>query len=142
MCNVKVEFYVLLTVHLDAILGNDQLDALFLNVFILCLYMFRAASAHHQEGPWCPYTACVEINCMKTPASPPNVWRLRESPCRTAAGHRSGSVEGTVPTVDWRDREERPRNCQTSWERYLNIEYDTANFTPTVKVRQQYSGFF
>jgi hypothetical protein len=29
--------------------GNDQLDALFLNVFILCLYMFRAASAHHQE---------------------------------------------------------------------------------------------
>jgi hypothetical protein len=32
------------------ILGNDQLDALFLNVFILCLYMFRATSAHHQEG--------------------------------------------------------------------------------------------
>jgi hypothetical protein len=43
-------FYVLLTVHLDAILGNDQLNALFLNVFILCLYMFRAASVHHQEG--------------------------------------------------------------------------------------------
>jgi hypothetical protein len=43
------EFYVLLTVHLDAILGNDQLDALFLNVFILCFYMFRAGSAHHQE---------------------------------------------------------------------------------------------
>jgi hypothetical protein len=43
-------FYVLLTVHLDAILGNDQLDALFLTVFILCLYMFRVASAHHQEG--------------------------------------------------------------------------------------------
>jgi hypothetical protein len=42
--------YVLLTVHLDAILGNDQLDALFLNAFILCLYMFQAASAHHQEG--------------------------------------------------------------------------------------------
>jgi hypothetical protein len=44
------EFYVLLTVHLDAILGSDKLDALFLNVFILCLYMFRAASSHHQEG--------------------------------------------------------------------------------------------
>jgi hypothetical protein len=42
-------FYVLLTVHLDAILGNDQLVALFLNVFILHLYMFRAGSAHHQE---------------------------------------------------------------------------------------------
>jgi hypothetical protein len=32
------------------ILVNDQLDALFLNVFISYLYMFRAASAHHQEG--------------------------------------------------------------------------------------------
>jgi hypothetical protein len=30
--------------------GKDQLDALFLNVFSSCLYMFRAASAHHQEG--------------------------------------------------------------------------------------------
>jgi hypothetical protein len=46
----NAEFYVLLTVHLDAILGNDQLDALFLNVFISCLYMFRATSAHHQKG--------------------------------------------------------------------------------------------
>jgi hypothetical protein len=44
------DFYVLLTVHLDAILSNDQLDALFLNVFIFRVYMFRAASAHHQEG--------------------------------------------------------------------------------------------
>jgi hypothetical protein len=37
--------------HIDwiDILGNDQFDALFLNVFILCLYMFRAASAHHLE---------------------------------------------------------------------------------------------
>jgi hypothetical protein len=31
------------------ILVNDQLDALFFNVFISCLYMFRATSAHHQE---------------------------------------------------------------------------------------------
>jgi hypothetical protein len=46
---VLTDFYVLLIVQLDAILGNDQLDALFLNVFILCLYMFRAASAHHHE---------------------------------------------------------------------------------------------
>ena len=28
---------------------NDQIDALFLNVFISCFYMFRATSAHHQE---------------------------------------------------------------------------------------------
>jgi hypothetical protein len=46
----KKEFYILLTVHLDVILVNDQLDALFLHVFISCLYMFRATSAHHQEG--------------------------------------------------------------------------------------------
>jgi hypothetical protein len=31
------------------ILVNDRLDALFLNVFISCIYMFRATSAHHQE---------------------------------------------------------------------------------------------
>jgi hypothetical protein len=47
---VQKEFHILLTVHLDVILVNDQLDALFFNVFIFCLYMFRAASAHHQEG--------------------------------------------------------------------------------------------
>jgi hypothetical protein len=46
----STKLYVLLTMHLDAILGNDQLDALFFNVFILRLYMFRAASAHHQGG--------------------------------------------------------------------------------------------
>jgi hypothetical protein len=38
------------TIQSQKILGNDQLDALSLNAFILCLYMFRAASAHHQEG--------------------------------------------------------------------------------------------
>jgi hypothetical protein len=40
---------ILLTVHLDVILVNDQLDVLFLSVFTLCLYMFRATSAHYQE---------------------------------------------------------------------------------------------
>ena len=35
--------------HLDVILVNDQLDALFLSLFISGLYMFRATSAHHQE---------------------------------------------------------------------------------------------
>jgi hypothetical protein len=29
-----IVFYILLTVHLDVILVNDQLDALFLNVFM------------------------------------------------------------------------------------------------------------
>jgi hypothetical protein len=37
------------TLH-QVILGNDRLDALFLNVFILSLFVFRTASAHHQEG--------------------------------------------------------------------------------------------
>jgi hypothetical protein len=32
--NASFDFYILLTVHLDAILDNDQLDALYLNVFI------------------------------------------------------------------------------------------------------------
>ena len=44
-----VKFYISLTVHLDVILVNDQLDALFLNVFVSCLYVFRATGAHHQE---------------------------------------------------------------------------------------------
>jgi hypothetical protein len=40
--NYRLDFYLLLSVHLDVILVNGQLDALFLNVFISCLYMFRA----------------------------------------------------------------------------------------------------
>ena len=47
--NIFTKFYILLTVRLDVILVNDQLDALFLIVFISCLYMFRATNAHHQE---------------------------------------------------------------------------------------------
>ena len=31
---ITTDFYILLTVHLEAILDNNQLDALFLNVFI------------------------------------------------------------------------------------------------------------
>jgi hypothetical protein len=50
IAEVTEEFYILLTVHFDAILVNEQLDALFFNLFILCLYMFRTTSAHHQEG--------------------------------------------------------------------------------------------
>ena len=42
-------FYILLTVRLDVILVNNQLDALFLSVFISRLYMFQTTSSHHQE---------------------------------------------------------------------------------------------
>jgi hypothetical protein len=43
--------FVLLTVHLDAILGNDQLDALFLNVFIYASTGFHltGTSVTHQS---------------------------------------------------------------------------------------------
>jgi len=52
-------FYVLLTVHLSIfILAINQLDAqnLFYDKFILCLYMFRAPCAHHQEVKIVLYT--------------------------------------------------------------------------------------
>jgi hypothetical protein len=39
--DVNFMFYILLTVHLDAILGNDQLDALFLNVFVYASTRFE-----------------------------------------------------------------------------------------------------
>jgi hypothetical protein len=39
----------MLTLHLDVILVNDQLDALFFNVFVSFLYMFRATITHRQE---------------------------------------------------------------------------------------------
>ena len=47
----KYFFNVLLTVHLSIILVISQLNAqiLFFNKFIICLYMFRALCAHHQE---------------------------------------------------------------------------------------------
>ena len=47
--HVDTKFYILLTVHLEAILDDNHLGAVFLNVFISCLYMFGATSAHHQE---------------------------------------------------------------------------------------------
>ena len=40
---------VLLTVRLSIILVINQLSVLFYNKFIICLYMFRALCAHHQE---------------------------------------------------------------------------------------------
>jgi len=45
-------FNVLLAVHLSIILVMNQLNAkkiMFYNKFIICLYMFRALCAHHQE---------------------------------------------------------------------------------------------
>jgi hypothetical protein len=58
----------------NSILGNDQLDALFLNAFILCLYMFRAASAHHQE--------CVIPDDVLIQFGPPDDEHLLLETCR------------------------------------------------------------
>jgi hypothetical protein len=43
---IKLNMY---SVWHNYILVNEQLDALFLDVFISCLCMFRTTSAHHQE---------------------------------------------------------------------------------------------
>jgi hypothetical protein len=73
------KFYVLLTVHLDVILVNDQLDALFLNVFISRLCMFRATSAHHQEDQ---LPECVIPDVVLTQVCPPDDEHMLLETCR------------------------------------------------------------
>jgi hypothetical protein len=70
LCNkpTNAQFYILLTVNLDVILVTDQVDALFFNVFISCLYMFRATSAHNMQRH--------EINTLKKHASIWSVTRI------------------------------------------------------------------
>jgi hypothetical protein len=51
--NNIILFYVLLTVHLDAILGNEQLDALFLNVFIFMPLHVSSSKCSSSGGPNC-----------------------------------------------------------------------------------------
>jgi hypothetical protein len=48
-----MELYVLLTVHLDAVLGNDQLDALFLNVFFYASTCRAGLDRHDRHSPEC-----------------------------------------------------------------------------------------
>jgi len=43
-------FYVLLTVHLNITLANDQLDAQIFNTFVIILYMCRAISCSSSGG--------------------------------------------------------------------------------------------
>jgi hypothetical protein len=57
------------------ILVNDQLDALFFNVFISCLYMFRATSAHHQEDQLVSIHQLVQLD-------PPDDEHLLLETCR------------------------------------------------------------
>ena len=47
----KMFFYVLLTVHLDVILVNDQLDALFFNVFISTPLHVSCSKCSSSGGP-------------------------------------------------------------------------------------------
>jgi hypothetical protein len=46
------EFYILLTVHLDAIMGNDQLDALFLMYLFMPLHV-SSSKCLSSGGPNC-----------------------------------------------------------------------------------------
>jgi hypothetical protein len=48
-----------LIIKYNIILVNDQLDALFLNVFILCLYMFRSWSARQSPPRVCYTRWCI-----------------------------------------------------------------------------------
>ena len=47
------KFYVSLTVHLDVILVNDKLNALFLNVFISTLLHVSSSKCSSSGGPTC-----------------------------------------------------------------------------------------
>ena len=49
----EVKFCVLLTVHLDVILVNDQLDSLFLNVFISTPLRVSSSKCSSSGGPTC-----------------------------------------------------------------------------------------
>ena len=51
-------FYILLTVHLDVILVNDQLDALFFNVFISTPLHVSSSKCSSSGGPTCINTPC------------------------------------------------------------------------------------
>jgi hypothetical protein len=99
--NPYTEFYILLSLHLDVIMVNDQLDALFFNVFISRLYMFRGTSAHHQEDQlvsmcqyiiwyntlwwvtvWCAGQECVMPDDVLTQVGPPDDEQLLLETCR------------------------------------------------------------
>jgi hypothetical protein len=54
MCVPTNVQFIFLRETSSLVLVNDQLDALFLNVFISCLCLFRATSAHHQEDQLVP----------------------------------------------------------------------------------------
>ena len=60
-------FYVLLTVHLSIILVINQLNAqilvLYIIRFIICLHMFRALCAHHQEVKIVLYSIWYHHTC-------------------------------------------------------------------------------
>jgi hypothetical protein len=68
-------FYILLTVHLDVILVNDQLDALFLNVFISRLYVLTGTSDSHPPD-------CVIPDDVLIQFGPPDDEQLLLETCR------------------------------------------------------------
>jgi len=62
---IIINFDVLLAVHLSIILEINHLNAqnLVYNNFIMCLYMFRALCAHHQEVKIVLYSIWYRHTC-------------------------------------------------------------------------------
>ena len=86
-------FDVLLTVHLSIKLAINQLNAqilFFNNKYIICLYMFRAICAHHQEVKLY-YTA----SGITTPVGGRPVRRLREDSLNPCTGQPPTEFDDT-----------------------------------------------
>jgi hypothetical protein len=68
---IMTDFDVLLTVHLSIILVINQImnKFLFYNKFIMCLYMFRALCAHHQEVKIVLYSIWYHHTCRWPPGA-------------------------------------------------------------------------
>ena len=70
-------FNILLTVHLEVILDNNQLNTLFLNVFTSCLYMPPDRPAKH------PPPECVIPDDVLIQFGPPDDEHLLLETCRS-----------------------------------------------------------
>ena len=86
-------FDVLLTVHLSIKLAINQLNAqilFFNNKYIICLYMFRAICAHHQEVKLY-YTASGIVKLCRW-LSGARVERILSQPAHRTATYRCGDT--------------------------------------------------
>jgi hypothetical protein len=89
MARLQGELYILLTVHLDSVLVNDQLDALFLNVFMYASTCFeqqvliiRRAKLYYYIIWYIHSTECVIPDDVLTQFGPPEDEHLLLETCR------------------------------------------------------------